>query len=228
MATLAEIQARRYSFRVEADQEAGGWVIWFPDLPGCMSDAETWEEIGPMARDAFEGWTASVFERGLAVPPPRDATGDIRTWKAPAPVPRMSETPTLTASEVAQRLGVSIRRVSALAKSRGTGTKFGRYRLFSEQEVDAMRDRRPGRPIDIDGLKRQFLEQNPGVVLDIVPNMRVNPDLTVETTERWIVSVQGSGIPETITELDDDPREGLRRAQARIDTLLAKQSDGPD
>lgn len=146
MATLAEIQARQYSFRVEADLEAGGWVIWFPDLPGCMSQADTWREIGPMAREAFEAWTESVHERGLAIPAPSDSSDSVRTWAAGTPEPATAVTPTLTAAEVAERLGVSVRRVSALAESRGTGTMFGRYRLFSENDVTAMKSRKAGRP----------------------------------------------------------------------------------
>lgn len=146
MATLAEIQARQYSFRVEADLEAGGWVIWFPDLPGCMSQAETWEEIGPMAREAFEAWTQAVHERGLAIPAPSDTSEAVRTWGAGTPAPATASTPSLTAAEAAARLGVSIRRVSALADSRGTGTMFGRYRLFSEDDITAMQSRKVGRP----------------------------------------------------------------------------------
>ena len=146
MATLAELQARQYSFRVEADLESGGWVIWFPDLPGCMSQAETWEEIGPMAREAFEAWTESVHARGLAIPAPRDTSEAVRTWGADRPGPATASTPTLMAAEAAARLGVSVRRVSALAESRGTGTMFGRYRLFSEDDIAAMQPRKAGRP----------------------------------------------------------------------------------
>lgn len=146
MATLAEIQARHYSFRAEADLDTGGWVIWFPDLPGCMSQAETFEEIGPMAQEAFVAWTESVHERGLAIPAPSDTSGDIHSQDWGTPAPASGETPSLTAAEVARRLGVSIRRVSTLAASRGAGTMFGRYRLFSENDVEAMRPRSPGRP----------------------------------------------------------------------------------
>jgi predicted RNase H-like HicB family nuclease len=146
LATLAEIQARHYSFRVEADLEAGGWVIWFPDLPGCMSQVDTWQEIGPMAREAFEAWTESVHERGLAVPAPSDTSQTVQTWGAGTPGPATASIPSLTAAEAAARLGVSVRRVSALADSRGTGTMFGRYRLFSEDDITAMQPRKVGRP----------------------------------------------------------------------------------
>jgi hypothetical protein len=111
-----------------------------------MSQAETWEEIGPMAREAFEAWTESAHERGLAIPAPSDTSQAVQTWAAGTPEPATASTPSLTAAEAAARLGVSIRRVSALAESRSTGTMFGRYRLFSEDDITAMRPRKAGRP----------------------------------------------------------------------------------
>lgn len=146
MATLDEILKRSYSFRAEADLDTGGWVIWFPDLPGCMTQAETFDEIGPMAEDAFRAWVTASFEYGNHIPPPSDTSGDIDAWQWPGPTPRSDDAPTITAAEAAQRLGVTVRRISALALSRKVGTMFGRYRLFSERDIEAMRERRPGRP----------------------------------------------------------------------------------
>ncbi len=78
MATLDDILARQYSFRVEADLEAGGWFIWFPDLPGCMTQADRSAEIGEMAGDAFRGWVEVAHEAGQAIPPPSDTSGDFK------------------------------------------------------------------------------------------------------------------------------------------------------
>lgn len=53
--------ARDYPFTVLADPE-GGFVIVFPDLPGCMTQAETWEEIGPLADEARRLWLETAYE----------------------------------------------------------------------------------------------------------------------------------------------------------------------
>ena len=37
-------------------EDGGGFVITFPDLPGCMSDGETIEETIANGRDAFLAW----------------------------------------------------------------------------------------------------------------------------------------------------------------------------
>lgn len=51
-----------------------------------------------------------------------------------------------TAQEVARLLGLSARRVRALAASRGVGRRIGPLWVFAGADVDAMRVRVPGRP----------------------------------------------------------------------------------
>ncbi|MBE0504884.1 MAG: type II toxin-antitoxin system HicB family antitoxin [Desulfuromonadales bacterium] len=50
--------------------DGGGFVITFPDLPGCMSDGETIEEAFTNGRDAFSAWIAATIDMGRQVPPP--------------------------------------------------------------------------------------------------------------------------------------------------------------
>jgi hypothetical protein len=40
-------------YRVLATRDDVGWAIRVPALPGCFSQAATWAEVGPMARDAI-------------------------------------------------------------------------------------------------------------------------------------------------------------------------------
>ena len=51
-------------------EDGGGFVITFPDLPGCMSDGETIEEAFANGRDAFSAWVAATIDMGRPVPPP--------------------------------------------------------------------------------------------------------------------------------------------------------------
>jgi len=52
----------------------------------------------------------------------------------------------LTTNQVAAELGISRDRIPRLARSRGVGQRVGRDWLFTAADVEAMRDRRPGRP----------------------------------------------------------------------------------
>ncbi|MGH2607810.1 MAG: type II toxin-antitoxin system HicB family antitoxin [Tepidiformaceae bacterium] len=59
----------QYTFNVIAEEE-GGYFIIFPDLPGCMTQAETLDEVVYMAEDARQGWIETEYERGNEIPEP--------------------------------------------------------------------------------------------------------------------------------------------------------------
>jgi len=54
-------------------EEGGGWLITFPDLPGCISDGETPEEAIKNGRDAVECWIQACKEAGRYIPKPGDS-----------------------------------------------------------------------------------------------------------------------------------------------------------
>jgi len=58
-----------YRFNVIADPD-GGYVVEYPDLPGCLTQAETLEEISPMAEEARRLWLRAAYEQGLPIPAP--------------------------------------------------------------------------------------------------------------------------------------------------------------
>ncbi len=51
-------------------EEGGGFLISFPDLPGCMSDGETIEEAIQNGRDAFLAWISARADMGREIPKP--------------------------------------------------------------------------------------------------------------------------------------------------------------
>lgn len=76
----------RYPFELRPldDEEGGGWLIAFPDLPGCMSDGETPEEAIANGRDAVSAWIEAAREAGRQIPRP----GDLPSGKFIARIPR--------------------------------------------------------------------------------------------------------------------------------------------
>src|ERR1035437_3440632 len=52
------------------NDEGGGFLATFPDLPGCMADGETPEEAIVDAKGAFECWMAAQKEWGDPIPKP--------------------------------------------------------------------------------------------------------------------------------------------------------------
>ncbi len=51
--------------------EGGGYLVTFPDLPGCVADGDTIEEAIAEARDAFNAWAATVREDKRDPPLPK-------------------------------------------------------------------------------------------------------------------------------------------------------------
>ncbi len=49
-------------------QPEGGYTVYVPDLPGCVSEGETAEEAIKMIRDAIEGYMEVRRERGWPLP----------------------------------------------------------------------------------------------------------------------------------------------------------------
>ena len=67
--TLDEYLALEYPFNAIADPD-GGWVIEFPDLPGCLSQADTPDEIGSMAEEARRVWIKTTYADNGDIPLP--------------------------------------------------------------------------------------------------------------------------------------------------------------
>jgi predicted RNase H-like HicB family nuclease len=137
--TVQEVMTRHYTFIAKADLETGGWFIMYPDLPGVMTQAETYEEIGRMAREALELWVEAQLEDELPIPEPSDIPLPEWDWDTVGPA-------LLTTKEVAERLHVTPRRVLALAADRGVGERFGRSVMFTEEDVAKLKPGQVGRP----------------------------------------------------------------------------------
>jgi len=56
---MSEI-AYRFTIRPMTAEEGGGYLIEFPDLPGCMSDGETIGEALANGAEAKQDWIAAM------------------------------------------------------------------------------------------------------------------------------------------------------------------------
>src|SRR5882672_6701783 len=70
MSSAAKFEDFRFEIRPLAKEEGGGFLVSFPDLPGCISDGETHEEAIANAKDAFAAWIAAHEEEGRDIPTP--------------------------------------------------------------------------------------------------------------------------------------------------------------
>jgi antitoxin HicB len=50
------------------EAEEGGYVVSVPDLPGCVSEGDTFEGALEMIKDAMSGWLLVAREHGDPIP----------------------------------------------------------------------------------------------------------------------------------------------------------------
>ena len=60
-----------------SDEDGGGYLITFPDLPGCMSDGETEAEAVANGRDAFIAVVSALADLGRDIPAPSFSPNDV-------------------------------------------------------------------------------------------------------------------------------------------------------
>jgi len=51
-------------------KEGGGFLIKFPDLPGCISDGESIGEAINMGKKAVKAWISTAKKMNLVIPKP--------------------------------------------------------------------------------------------------------------------------------------------------------------
>ena len=81
---MSKVPEYPFEMRPLAAEEGGGWLITFPDLPGCMSDGETPEEALANGRDAVAAWIGAVRDAGREIPAP----GEPASGKFIARIPK--------------------------------------------------------------------------------------------------------------------------------------------
>jgi len=63
-------------------EDGGGYLITFPDLPGCMADGSTEAEAVENGRDAFTATLSALADMGREIPAPSFSPNDVTTLDA--------------------------------------------------------------------------------------------------------------------------------------------------
>lgn len=58
----------RFTLRALSAEEGGGYLVEYPDIPGCMSDGETEAEAIANGKEALRDCLAVLEEGGRTVP----------------------------------------------------------------------------------------------------------------------------------------------------------------
>ena len=76
------IKVPEYPFTIRhlSKEKGGGYLIEFPDLPGCMSDGETIDEAILNGKDAIQAWLHAAKETNRPIPKPGELESQSGKW----------------------------------------------------------------------------------------------------------------------------------------------------
>lgn len=105
--TKQQIPAYAFIVRPLSIEDGGGFLIEYPDLPGCFSDGETPEEAIRNGRDAVEAYLQSCRKHGDPLPSPGSSAASRIPSKID--VKRIRSRFGLSQAEFARRFGFNVR-----------------------------------------------------------------------------------------------------------------------
>lgn len=86
MKTLDDYMELSYRMEIVKDKDESGYVLTFPELPGCMTCGETIEKAVENAEDAKRAWIEAALEGGIEIQepgclPPDEDDLTVAKWK---------------------------------------------------------------------------------------------------------------------------------------------------
>ncbi len=79
--TLNDYMAISYRMEIVEDKGGGGFVVFYPDLPGGITCGQTVEDAVANAADAKRAWIEAALEEGIEINEPNsleDSSGQIK------------------------------------------------------------------------------------------------------------------------------------------------------
>ena len=67
MKTLNDYMKMPYKMEIVEDSDESGFVVTYPDLPGCITCGETVESAVANALDAKRAWLEAALEAGIEI-----------------------------------------------------------------------------------------------------------------------------------------------------------------
>ena len=109
------------SYRVEVveDKEEGGFALHCPELPGCITCAETISQGFEMIEDAKRSWFEACLEDGIPIPEPNNINDYSGQFKL-----RIPKSLHKTLAERSRQEGISMNQYCLYLLSSGTRSDY--------------------------------------------------------------------------------------------------------
>jgi len=106
----------RFEIRPLSEEEGGGYLVEFPDFPGCVADGETPEAAVQEGRDALASYLLTLKELGRPVPEVGEVYGG--QWRQ-----RVPKSLHAALARRAEREGVSLNMLVTTMLAEGIGRR---------------------------------------------------------------------------------------------------------
>ena len=116
--TNRNLDQYQFTVRPLSNEEGGGYLVEYPDIPGCMSDGETIEEAIKNGRAALRDCMEVFRESGRKIPKPRI---EAAQWRQ-----RLPKTLYSKLTKQAENDGVSINSLVTAIIAEAIGAKQAR------------------------------------------------------------------------------------------------------
>ena len=125
-----------YTIEVVHDQgdNTSGWFGRVVEWPGCMTQADTFAELGEMIQDAMRAWVETALEEGQDIPAPRPV--ENYSGKFIVRVPKSLHRELIQAAE---RDGVSLNSFVNVALAKAVGEKLSAQPAIVIPQQDSAR-----------------------------------------------------------------------------------------
>lgn len=66
------MEAKHYSMLIQWSKEDQAYIVTVPELPGCKTHGDTYEEAVKNAQEVIELWLETARDLGWSIPAPRE------------------------------------------------------------------------------------------------------------------------------------------------------------
>ncbi len=86
--TLEYYMSLPYKVEIYPEEDGTGYTAVIPELPGCMTSADSYQELSEMISEAKELWLEVVLEEGMYIPEPAPAETEEYSGRFVLRIPR--------------------------------------------------------------------------------------------------------------------------------------------
>jgi predicted RNase H-like HicB family nuclease len=71
------MDSKHYSMVIEWSDEDQAYIVTVPELPGCKTHGDTYEEAVQQGQDAIESWIMAAIADNDPIPPPKKYSASL-------------------------------------------------------------------------------------------------------------------------------------------------------